>query len=190
MKILLKIVLSVIGIVALVALGAFALGATMPVDHSVSVTGVVAAPPAKVFAMITDISAGPTWRPEVKSVEVLPKDNFRDAWIEDLGSGQKMKFLATTTAPPQPYGPNVGPETIVATRVVKLDDPGAQYGGVWTYELSPTRTNTGDQATLLKITETGYINPPVYRFMMKYVFGPTKNLDDYMKHIQAAATKS
>lgn len=190
MKILLRIILSVVGLVAVVALAAFAIGATMPVDHSISVTDTVAAPPEKVFAMITDIANGPQWRPEVKSVQILPKDNTRDAWVEDLGSGQTMKFLATTTARPQPYGPNVGPETVVAKRVVKLDDPGAQYGGVWTYELSPTRTNMGDQATLLKITETGYINPPIYRFVMKYVFGMTKNLDDYMKHIQAAAPKA
>jgi uncharacterized membrane protein len=179
MKILLRIVLSVLGLVAFVALAAFAIGATMPVDHSITVSGTVAAPPAKVFALITNISAGPSWRPEVKSVEVLPKDNSRDAWIEDLGSGQKMKFLATTTAPPDASGNGV--------RTVKLDDPAAQYGGVWTYELSP---GTSPDTTTLKITETGYINPPLYRFMMKYIFGTTKNLDDYMKHIQAAAPKS
>jgi len=178
MKILLRIVLSILGLVAFVALAAFALGAILPVDHSVSVSGVVAAPPAKVFALITDIAAGPTWRPEVKSVEILPKDTTRDAWIEDLGSGQKMKFLATTTAPPDASGH--------AVRVVKLDDPAATYGGVWTYDIYP---GSNPQTSTLKITETGYINPPFYRFMMKYVFSPTKNLDDYMKNIQVAASK-
>ena len=177
MKILLRIVVAVFGLVPLVALGAFALGAIMPVDHSISVTGEVAAPPAQVFALITNISSGPTWRPEVQSVEVLPKDNARDAWVEDLGHGAKRKFLAITTVPPDATGH--------AVRKVKFDD--ASYGGTWTYELSPGATaNT----TTLKITEDGYINPPIYRFMMKYVFGPTKNLDDYMKHIQAAALKT
>lgn len=177
MKILLKIVLAIVGVVALVALAAFALGATMPVDHSVSITGEVGAPPSKVFSLITNIAAGPSWRPEVQSVEVLPKDNARDAWVEDLGHGVKMKFLAITTVPPDETGHGV--------RKVKLDD--ASYGGSWTYELSP---GASPDTTTLKITEDGYINPPIYRFMMKYVFGPTKNLDDYMKHIQAAAAKS
>jgi hypothetical protein len=176
MKILLRTVLSVIGVVAFVALAAFALGATMPIDHSVSVSGEVAAPPAKVFALITDIAAGASWRPEVKSVAVLPKDNTRDAWIEDLGSGEKMKFLALTTVPPDATGH--------ALRKVETKDP--SYGGTWTYDLSP---GVSPDTTTLKITEDGYINPPIYRFMMKYVFGPTKNLDDYMKHIQAAAAK-
>lgn len=176
MKILLKIVLSLVAIVVLIGLGAFALGATMPIDHSVSVTGEVAAPPQKVFALITNISAGPTWRPEVLSVEVLPRDNSRDAWVEDLGHGVKMKFLATTTVPPDQTGH--------AVRKVKLDD--ASYGGTWTYDLSP---GPSPDTTTLKITEDGYINPPIYRFMMKYIFGPTKNLSDYLTHIQAAAAK-
>ena len=152
MKILLRIVLSVLGLVAFVALSAFAIGATMPVDHSVSVTGTVAAPPAKVFAQITNITAGPTWRPEVVSVEVLPKDSGRDAWVEDLGHGEKMKFLAITTVPPDGTGH--------AVRKVKLDD--TSYGGAWTYDLTP---GASPDTTTLKITEDGYINPPLYRFV-------------------------
>ena len=176
MKILLRIVLSVIGLVVFVALGAFALGAITPVDHSISITGEVAAPPAKVFALIADISAAPTWRPEVQTVEVLPTDNARDSWVEDLGHGVRRKFLAITTAPPD--------ETGHAVRKIKFDD--ASNGGTWTYELSP---GPSPRTTTLKITEDGYINPPIYRFMMKYILGPTKNLDDYMKYIQAAALK-
>jgi hypothetical protein len=176
MKILLRIVLSVVGLVALVVLIAYADGATLPVDHSVSVTGTVAAPPAKVFALITDIANGASWRHEVKSVQVLPQDNTRDAWIEDLGSGQKMKFLATTTVPVDATGH--------ALRKVEVKDP--SYGGTWTYDLSPGST---PNTTTLKITEDGYINPPIYRFMMAHIFGPTKNLDEYMHDIQAAATK-
>jgi len=45
-------------------------------------------------------------------------------------------------------------------------------------------------ATTLHITEAGFIHPPIYRFIMAHVFGPTHNLDVYMSNIQAAATKS
>ena len=176
MKILLRVVLSVIGVLVLAGLIAYADGATMPVDHTISVTGTVAAPPAKVFALITDIANGAAWRHEVKSVQVLPKDNGRDAWIEDLGAGQKMQFLALTTAPTNPSGH--------AVRTVETKDP--SYGGSWTYDLSP---GPSPNTTTLKITEDGYINPPLYRFMMAHIFGPTKNLDQYMSDIQAAATK-
>jgi uncharacterized protein YndB with AHSA1/START domain len=151
----------------------YADGARMPSTHSVSVTGAVAAPPEKVFALITDVKNGSAWRPEVKEVTTLSPDSGRDHWVEHLGHGQFMTFLAVQTVPP-------------VLRQVKLDDPKASYGGTWTYELAPGPTPT---STTLKITEDGYINPPLYRFVMARIMGPTKNLDTYMKNIQAAASK-
>jgi hypothetical protein len=65
-----------------------------------------------------------------------------------------------------------------------LDDPRASYGGTWSYELSP---GPSPNSTKLQITETGFIKPPIYRFMMAHIFGPTRNLDMYLKDIQAAA---
>ena len=72
-------------------------------------------------------------------------------------------------------------------REVLLDDPNASYGGTWTYELAPGESPA---TTNLRITESGFIKPPVYRFLMSHVMGPTRNLEKYMKDIQAAATKS
>ena len=149
-------------------------GAHLPYDHSVSVTGVVAAPPEKVFELITNVANGPAWRPAVKSVTDLLPDNGRDHWVEHLAYGQYMTFLATHTDPP-------------SRREVVLDDPGASYGGTWTYQLSP---GPDPNTTTLQITETGFIKPPVYRFVMAHIMGPTHNLDEYLKDIQAAAPKS
>jgi len=155
----------------------YAVGARLPVNHSVSVAGVVPAPPDRVFARIADIANSAAWRPEIKSVTVLaPVDgpNGKQAhWVESLGHGQTMTFLAIRTEPPM-------------RREVRLDDPNAAYGGTWTYELSP---GPEPATTTLHITETGFIKPPIYRFVMAHVMGPTRNLDQYMKDIQAAASK-
>jgi uncharacterized protein YndB with AHSA1/START domain len=151
----------------------YADGARLPATHTVSVTGVVPASPEKVFGLITDVKDAANWRPQVKSVTTLGPDHGRDHWVEHYAYHQYMTFLALQTASP-------------ILRQVKLDDPRAAYGGTWTYELSP---GPDPSTTTLKITEDGYINPPVYRFMMAHVMGPTKNLDDYMKAIQAAAAK-
>jgi hypothetical protein len=81
MKILLRIALTLVFILALIGvLGiiAYADGSTLPVDHTVSVTGAIPAPPGKVFARITDIASAPTWRHAVKAVTVLPSDQGRD----------------------------------------------------------------------------------------------------------------
>ena len=168
MKTLLPILLSLVALVILIVVIAYADGASLPVNHSASVSGVVNAAPDKVFARITDIANGPAWRPQVKSVDVLPPDEGRDHWVENLGHGTKMDFLATRTETP-------------IRRDVLLQDPGTAYGGTWTYELSPgPEANT----TALKITETGFIKPPLYRFVMHHVMGITANLDTYLKNMQ------
>lgn len=149
----------------------YADGAHLPANHTISVTGVVAAPQEKVFSLITDVKKGADWRAGVKSVTVLQPDNGRDHWVEHLDHGRFMTFLATRTETP-------------IRREVLLDDPKAPYGGTWTYELAP---GPSPATTTLRITETGFIKPPLYRFIMVHVLGPTRNLDQYMKDIQAAA---
>jgi uncharacterized protein YndB with AHSA1/START domain len=170
--------MKIFGLVLLVLLIAgvvvvYADGASLPLNHSVSITGVVPAPPEKVFALITNVANGAAWRPAVKSVTTLRPDNGRDHWVENLDHGQFMTFLAVRTVPP-------------TRREVQLDDPRASYGGTWIYELSP---GPSPATTTLRITETGFIKPPVYRFVMAHVFGPTHNLDQYMTDIKAAAGK-
>jgi uncharacterized protein YndB with AHSA1/START domain len=171
MRTLGRILLSLIVLIAVVLALAYIDGLTLPVNHIATVTGTIAAPPAKVFALITNISAAPTWRHEVKSVTVLPPDNGRDHWIEDLGHGQTMTFLATRTEPPM-------------RRDVLLDLPSPSYGGTWTYLLTPGPT---PNTTTLSITENGFIHPPLYRFMMQHLFGMTHNLDQYLSDTRAAA---
>jgi hypothetical protein len=151
----------------------YADGARLPYNHSVSVIGVVPAPQEKVFALITNVAHDSDWRPAVKSVTILSTNKDPDHWVEYLDHGQFMTFLAIRTDPPM-------------RRDVQLDDPHASYGGTWTYELSP---GPAPATTTLRITETGFIKPPIYRFVMAHLMGPTRNLDQYMKDIQAAAAK-
>jgi hypothetical protein len=169
--------MKVFGIIVLVLVlavaGVYADGARLPYNHSVTVTGVVAAPQDKVFAMITNVTKGTNWRPAVKSVTLLQPDQGRDHWVEHLDYGEYMTFLATRTEPP-------------IRRDVLMDEPKKPYGGTWTYELSP---GPEPATTTLRITETGFIKPPLYRFIMIHVIGPTHNLDQYMKDIKSAAVK-
>jgi len=146
-------------------------GTTIPEDHSISVTGVVPAPPGRVFSLITNVANSSAWRPAVKSVVTLQPDKGRDHWVEYLDHGRFMTFLAVRTEAPM-------------RREVVLDDPNASYGGTWIYELLPGPSPTN---TTLRITETGFIHPPIYRFIMTHIVGLTHNLDQYMTDIKAAA---
>jgi hypothetical protein len=173
LKTAIRILLSLVAVFVLIGTAIYVDGNALPVDHTTSVTGIIAAPPAKVFALITNVGLAPTWRPGVKAVTVLPLVNGRDHWIEDIGHGQTMTFLATETKSP-------------TMRQVLLYDPEATYGGTWLYELSPGPT---PNTTTLKITESGFIKPPTYRFVMQHVYGMNRNLDQYMADLLAASPK-
>jgi uncharacterized membrane protein len=178
MKSLRVIALTLICLIAILGIVggiAYLGGSRLPVEHTASVTGTIDAPPARVFARIADIAIAPTWRPAVKAVQILPPDNGRDHWIEDLGHGNTMTFLAMRTEPP------LSPAQ-TGRREVLLDVPGAAYGGTWTYEVRP---GPASNTTSLTITEAGFIHPPIYRFMMVHVIGPTHNLDEYLKNLRA-----
>ena len=179
MKTLFVVALSLLAAVVVAGIIVYVVGSRLPVNHSTTVTGTVEASPQKTFAIITGVAEGAAWRKQVKSVKVLPPDEGRDHWVEDLGRGQTMTFLATATNAPEADG--------YGQREVLLDVPGATYGGTWTYKLMPGPT---PNQTVLQITEDGFINPPIYRFVMQHVMGMAANLDQYMKDIQARARAS
>jgi hypothetical protein len=170
--------MKIFGIILLVLILAgvaiYADGARLPYDHSVSVTGIVNEPQDKVFARIANVANEPQWRPEIKSVNPLQPDHGRDHWVEHLAHGRYMTFLALRSDAPN-------------RRDVQLDEPHASYGGTWAYELSP---GPSPDSTTLHITETGFIKPPIYRFVMAHILGPKHNLDAYMKDIQAARSSN
>lgn len=171
MRTLRRIFLGLVIVIAAVLAIAYVDGLTLPVNHVATVSGTVAAPPAKVFALITNVAAGPTWRHAVQSVTILPLDEGRDHWTEHLAHNQTMTFLATRTEAP-------------TRRDVLLDLATPAYGGTWTYLLAPGPT---PDTTNLTITETGFIHPALYRFMMHHVIGMTYNLDQYLADVRAAA---
>lgn len=168
MKVVVGILVVLVSLILLVLGIAYLDGSTLPVDHSITVTGLVPAPPEQVFARIVDVAHGNTWRPQVKSVIVLPPDNGRDHWVEDFGHGTTMPFLAIRTDVP-------------TRREVLLDDRSAPFGGTWVYQLSP---GPSPNSTSLRITENGYINPPIYRFVMAHMRGMTHNQEVYLSDLQ------
>ena len=171
MRTLRRILLGLVALIIVFVALAYIDGLTLPLNHVATVTGTISAPPAKVFALITNVSAAPSWRHAVQSVTVLPPDAGRDHWTEHLAHNQTMTFLATRTEAP-------------TRRDVLLDLATPSYGGTWTYLLAPGPT---PNSTTLTITETGFIHPPLYRFMMHHVIGLTYNLDQYLSDVRAAA---
>lgn len=159
----LRIFTLVAGSFGALLLAVYAYGIGQPLEHTARASITLPAPPAVVWAAVTDYSSMPAWWPEVRSItEETRSDGVRITWNED-SHGNKIGFVTKQEAR----------EKLLVREILSEGQP---FGGTWTYELSPA----GD-GTLLTITEKGFITPPVFRAVARM-----RGLDSTMKSYLAA----
>ena len=173
MRVLLSFLVGLVGVLGLAVAAAYLDGRRLPVTHTASVSAVLPAAPARVLGLIADVAAGPKWRPQVKAIQLLPDEDGHPHWVEDLGRGRTMEFVAVESGP-------VGADGR-ARRVVQIQ--GKDFGGEWMYELSP---GLAADETKLTITEKGSVTSPLYRFLMVRVFGVRRSLEVYLQDLRGA----
>jgi len=162
MKMVAIIILVPVVLIVVVALIVTGVGYTLPQSHLAIRTAVIPAPPDSVWKAITDVAAYPSWRTDVKQVEVVASANGRTAWREGTGR-DAVPMEVVESQPP--------------TRlVVRIASDSLPFGGAWTYRLSPEGTGTR-----LTISEAGVVYNPLFRFVSRYVMGHTKTIDDYLR---------
>ena len=157
---MLKAIFIVLGILCVIVLVVVAVGYALPVGHVASREATFAQPPERVFEALTDVESYPTWRSDVKTVEVLaagPPKRWRER-----GSNGDITFELVEARPP----------VRLVSRIADADLP---FGGTWTYEL----TSDGS-GTRLTITEHGEVYNPLFRFMSRFVFGHTTTIDQFL----------
>ena len=160
-KWLLIIAASLIGLVVLTAL----VGMFLPKGHRASRTVTFPAPPAAVFATITDVARYPEWRTDVTKVEVMPDD----------GNGLLFREYGKQGA----IAMRVEASERDSRLLVRIADSSLPFGGTWTYILKPA-----GKGTELTITEDGEIYNPIFRVMSKIVFSPYATIDAYMEGLR------
>jgi hypothetical protein len=158
-RVLLYTGLAVVALVLIVVV----IGYLLPQDHVATRSVVVDAPPAAVFATMTNVAAHPQWRPDVERVEVVSESPLR--WKEHAG-GDVITMEATTVR---------APDLLVSTIV----DKELPFGGAWTCELRAEGTGTR-----VTITERGEVYNPVFRFMSRFVFGHAATIDRYLADLR------
>jgi len=168
MRIALLVVGAIVGIVAIITLIGFAL----PVGHRAQRQVTVTATPTQVFALITTIEAFPTWRPGLKSVEVLPSTADGKRRFREVSGDGTITFVMDTVDPPRRL-------------VTRIDDKALPFGGSWTYEIIPS-----DSGTTLRITEDGEVFNPIFRFVSKFVMGHDRTIRQYLAAVECATTKT
>ena len=163
---MLEVTLIVAGVLCLLVALVLVIGYLLPVGHEASAETTVDRPPARVFALLTDVAGFPRWRSDVKSVDLVAPDPPR--WVEH-GSNGDIAFESVERDPPRRL-------------VTRIADRSLPFGGTWTYELTPAGSGTR-----LRITEHGEVFNPVFRFMSRFVFGHTATIDRFLKDVVRGA---
>ena len=144
------------------------IGYRLPREHVVSRTLKSKQPPQAVWAVISDHTNEPGWRPGLKKVEHSWNADRFEVWRETYSSGDSLSFATIELEPPR--------------RMVRvITDEGIPFGGRWEYEVKPNK----DGGSQLTITEHGEVYKPLYRFVSKYVMGHTRSLDQYLRALAA-----
>lgn len=157
---------AVVGVVVVAIIIILAIGALLPKHHNVSRTVHVAAAPSDVYATIRNFAALRSWRPDVRSVEMLPPVDGRVRFRETSSNGAVTYEVMDDI-----------PGTLVVTRIV---DTNLGYSGAWTYAIAPA-ANGGTSVT---ITEDADVTNVFFRFMSRFVFGHTGTIEKYLADLE------
>ena len=161
-----KWVLVVVGIIVVLIACVVAIGYALPIAHVAQRSVALGAPPTTVWATITDVTAYPTWRSDVDSVEVLAPLEGRQSWRE-MGSNGEITYAVIAAEPLRR----------MVTRIMDRDLP---FGGEWEYVIEPE--GSGSRLT---ITERGEVYNPLFRFVSRFVMGHTATIDGYLEALSA-----
>lgn len=162
---MLKVLGAGIGILAMLAVAVTIAGMFIPREHSFSRSVKLAQPPETVWAVVFDYAGQPAWRKDVKSVERMPDQNGRPLWKITTTHGSHG-YLRTAEA--------VAPQRLV------IDHPDEQGVSLLTWRIEIVPSDGGSRVT---IHERGDFGNPYTRFMVRYVLGQTKFVDDYLTYL-------
>lgn len=141
-------------VVAVIVVLFFVVAALIPRNHTASVSRVVRGTPASVYAIVRNAAAAPEWRKDVQKVEILDATHFREHAKYGV-----VTYEIVEDHPAQRY-------------VTRIADKNLGYGGTWTYEFAPDAAGTR-----VTITENGEVSNLLFRFLSRFVFGYTSNME-------------
>ena len=159
MKFILLLLALCVGVVGIAAI----VGSILPKDHVASMTAPVNASPIKVWSTITDVSAFPSWRPGLKSAELVSRAPL--SWKETSSMGT-MTLEADEFQPP-------------ARMVARITESGGPFGGEWEYKVAADPSNP--EKSQVTITERGWVSNVLFRFASKFVMGHESGINTYLK---------
>ena len=156
--------LVIFGALAVLIVAVLVIGWLLPRNHQASRSVVVDQPPEAIWSVITDYAAAPEWRKDIASVRREERDG-QTVWVEVSQNGDEIGYVTVESREPEH----------LVRRIVGDDLP---FGGDWTFEIEPAAA--GSKVT---ITETGYVDNPIFRFVSVVFIGHTRFMDQYLRFL-------
>jgi Polyketide cyclase / dehydrase and lipid transport len=140
------------------------IGSLLPKQHVASRAISLHRKQEEVFRLISDFTAAPSWRPDVKQVELLPPLDGHVRYREKGTNGAITMEIIESNPP--------------ARMVTQIADKDLPFGGMWIFDISPTA-----DGCRLNITERGEIYSPLFRFVSRFLLGYHRTLDTYLQNV-------
>lgn len=161
-KTALRIILVVMGVILVGIIAVTLFGLTLPREHSAVVTARFSVPVDTMWGMFADHEREAEWREDIDRIERVEDLDGHPVWREYYARG--MMDLADLEIVPG--------EKIV--REIVNNDGG--FGGTWTTTLVAVDSMT----TEVTVRETGYVDNPFFRVLLRYVYGVDATIHGYL----------
>lgn len=158
------VIFIVVGVIAgIVLLGGIValIGSRLPKTHVASRSILLRQAPHDVYAVVRDFAAAPTWRADVKQMDVEAREGA-PVYFREVAKHGTVNYELVEDVPAQ-------------RMVTRIRDTDLGYSGQWTYTFAAE--NGGTRVT---IREDGEVSNVIFRFMSRYVFGQTSTIDSYL----------
>jgi uncharacterized protein YndB with AHSA1/START domain len=152
-----------VGVIVALVLLIVMIGSLLPRDHVATVSARISAPPATVWALITQPESFTSWRSDLTRVEMLASTPSGASWREHSRNGAMTMVIESAESPRR-----------MVTRIVDQNLP---FGGRWEYDIVPD----GADASRVTVTERGWVSNPIFRFVSRFVMGHTATLNAYLR---------
>lgn len=150
---------SLLGIVLLISL----VGWLTPREHVAGAELRLDQPPDTVWSVVRDVEAYPDWWSYVSAAEMRQATDGGARYVMRDRHGQEVPYEVVEFRPPRRL-------------VMRIADEDLPFGGSWTYEVEPA-----EGGSLLRITENGNVENPLFRFMARFVFGYHAAMESYLE---------
>ncbi len=164
MKVVIFIVVGVIAALILLVGVVALIGSRLPKAHVASRLIHLRQSPQNVYAVVRDFGSAPSWRSDVKQMDVEGKPGG-PVYFREVGKNGTINYELVEDVPAE-------------RMVTRIRDTDLGYSGQWTYMFTPE--NGGTRVT---IREDGEVSNVIFRFMSRYVFGQTATMDGYLNSL-------